>query len=238
MTRYRHYSFDLWLTLIRSNPLFKKERSRIFYERFNKQGKSLTEVEAIFRQVDLMVNAINERTGKNVDADEMYLMVISLINDNQLPLNSIDIDGLYLQMEALLFEHMPMVYCDDTLPVLNHIREHGDATVSILSNTGFIKGCTLRKVLHELGLAPHFDFQIYSDEAGCSKPCKTIFELMLNEVRQLKTIEPHEILHIGDNPVADMGGATAAGIGSHLIHSNETSILSLLTYVPKNVFIA
>ena len=81
MAFYKHYSFDLWLTLIKSNPAYKQERTRYFYQRFNTKHKNLAEIAVIFRQVDLMVNAINERTGKNVDADEMYLMIISMIND-------------------------------------------------------------------------------------------------------------------------------------------------------------
>ena len=76
MQYYRHYSFDLWLTLIKSNPAFKTERTRIFFEDYNIAGKSIEEVAAAFRRVDLLGNAINERTGKNIDSDELYLMVI------------------------------------------------------------------------------------------------------------------------------------------------------------------
>jgi putative hydrolase of the HAD superfamily len=75
---YQHYSFDLWLTLIKSNPYFKIERTKIFHRDFNPAGKSIDDVARAFRQVDLMCNAVNERTGKNIDADEMYLMVISI----------------------------------------------------------------------------------------------------------------------------------------------------------------
>ena len=63
MAFYKHYSFDLWLTLIKSNPRFKQERTSYFYEKFNTKNKSIEEVALIFRQVDLMVNAINEKTG-------------------------------------------------------------------------------------------------------------------------------------------------------------------------------
>ena len=64
MSRFRHYSFDLWLTLIKSNPAYKPERAGIFYRDYNSLNKSLEEIAAIFRQVDLMCNAINEKTGK------------------------------------------------------------------------------------------------------------------------------------------------------------------------------
>jgi putative hydrolase of the HAD superfamily len=232
MKNYLHYSFDLWLTLIKSNPYFKIERTKTFHRDFNPAGKSIDEVARAFRQVDLMCNAVNERTGKNIDADEMYLMVISMINDNQYPLADVNIDQLYADMEKLLFYYLPVVYAPVTIEVLQHLKEKGDCSLSILSNTGFIKGQTLRKVLVKLGLADFFNFQIYSDEEGMSKPNQALFKLMVQNVKEYnkpKQIGLASIIHIGDNPAADIAGANEAGINSLLINSNNLSILSLLS---------
>lgn len=237
MAVYQHYSFDLWLTLIKSNPLFKQRRAAIFHQNFNTLGKSLSEVESIFRQVDLMVNSINETTGKNIDAEEMYLMVISIINDNKICLQDVDVQSLYQQMETLLLEHMPLIYCDRTAEVLAFLKDEPGITANLLSNTGFIKGITLRKVLNHLGIHQYFDFQLYSDEAGLSKPNKAFFQLMLDEVAKLKTVQPSQILHIGDNPKADIWGAEMAGVSSLLVNSNDTSILTL-THATQNIFTA
>jgi putative hydrolase of the HAD superfamily len=232
MQIYHHYSFDLWLTLIKSNPYFKIERTKIFHRDFNPAGKSIDDVARAFRQVDLMCNAVNERTGKNIDADEMYLMVISMINDNQYPLANIDVDKLYLDMEKLLFYYLPVVYSPVTIDVLQGLKQKGDCTLSILSNTGFIKGETLRKVMVNLGLHDFFSFQLYSDEEGMSKPNQTLFNLMIQNVKdcnKTKQINPENIIHIGDNPKADIEGAEAAGLKSLLVNSNTISILSLLS---------
>jgi putative hydrolase of the HAD superfamily len=229
---YQHYSFDLWLTLIKSNPYFKIERTKIFQRDFNPAGKSIDEVARAFRQVDLMCNAVNERTGKNIDADEMYLMVISMINDNQYPLADVDIDKLYADMEKLLFYYLPVVYSPVTIDTLRHLKQKGDCSLSILSNTGFIKGETLRKVMVKLGLAEFFNFQIYSDEEGMSKPNPALFNLMVQKVKACnkpKQISLADIIHIGDNPAADIAGANDAGLQSLLINSNNLSILSLLS---------
>ena len=230
MPFYKHYSFDLWLTLIKSNPAFKQERARIFHQRYNRNGKSLEEVSAIFRKVDLMVNSINEKTGKNVDAEEMYLMVISIINDYTTDFMDLDVDGLYSEMEQLLMENMPLMYCGDSLGVLFKLKESGLSTTSLLSNTGFIKGVTLRKVLAELKLDVLLDFQLYSDEVRMSKPNAQFFQLMLDTIDRNKHIEldASEIIHIGDNPHADVKGAEALGIRSLLINSNHLSIKDLL----------
>lgn len=226
-----HYSFDLWLTLIKSNPYFKIERTKIFHRDFNPAGKTIDEVAKAFRQVDLMCNAVNESTGKNIDADEMYLMVISLINDNQLNLTGVDADTLYKDMDKLLFNYMPMVYSSVTINVLQHLKEKGEATFSLLSNTGFIKGATLKQILVALKMDQYFDFQLYSDEVGMSKPNPALFNLMLENVQRVNyphTISLNDIIHIGDNPRADIEGAEAAGIKSLLINSNNKSILSLI----------
>ncbi|MVN90424.1 HAD family hydrolase [Mucilaginibacter aquatilis] len=236
MPHYKHYSFDLWLTLIKSNPLFKQRRSLYFYENYNSLQKTLSEVEAIFRQVDVMCNCINERTGKNIDADEMYLMVISQMHNNQINLHSINTDELYQRMEALLFENLPKVYCDNTVAVLAAIKDSG-ASINILSNTGFIKGSTLRQILQQLGISQYIDFHLYSDELGISKPNPKFFQLMIDQAAILNTsITLKDIVHIGDNPIADIAGAEAMGLNAILINSNQKSITSLSNHEPSHLF--
>jgi putative hydrolase of the HAD superfamily len=226
---YLHYSFDLWLTLIRSNPAFKEQRARYFQQQYNRRQKSEAEIQAIFREVDLMCNAINEKTGGNIAAEEMYLMVISRINEDPQAVFDTDVAALYAQMELLLLEHMPVVYCSNTISALSRLRAAGDCSISLLSNTGFIKGPTLRKVLQALQLDTYLDFQLYSDEAGLSKPNPDFFRLMLDTLEQQRPrIDPSRIIHIGDNPNADIAGAKAAGIHSLLVNSNELTILNLL----------
>ncbi len=226
---YKHYSFDLWLTLIRSNPEFKLERAKIFHTRYNPLNKSFEEVATIFRQVDLMVNNINERTGKNIDADEMYLMVISILNNYNPGFGLIDTEELYREMETLLFNYMPVIYCGETGAVLADLKASGSSTVSLLSNTGFIRGVTLRKVLKALELDQYLDFQLYSDEQRLSKPSSAFFQLMMNTIDRniYQELELHEIVHVGDNPVADVQGATNVGIHSVLINSNQQTITCL-----------
>ena len=230
MDLYKHYSFDLWLTLIKSNPAFKAERTRYFHAKFNSAGKSEEEVALIFRQVDLMVNAINEKTGKNIDADEMYVMVISIMNNYSTAFQDVDLDLLYQEMEELLLKYLPLLYCEACIDVLCKLKREGLSTISILSNTGFVKGSTLRKVLRRLGLDEMMDFQLYSDEFRMSKPNPAFYRLMLDSIDKKKhpDLKLHEIIHVGDNPVADIAGAQAAGIKTLLINSNELSIANLL----------
>nr|WP_294949562.1 HAD family hydrolase [uncultured Mucilaginibacter sp.] len=231
MPYYQHYSFDLWLTLIKSNPDFKAERARYFHKHHNALHKSEEDVAKIFRQVDLMVNAVNEKSGKNIDADEMYLMVLNFIHDGNINLDDVDMDHLAAKMEELLFRYPPALYSGVTFSSLQHLKQNSGGTFSLLSNTGYITGKTLRKVLALHKLDDFFDFQLYSDEAGMSKPNKEFFNVMLTHIgiaNPGKSIPLADIIHIGDNPKNDIAPATAIGIDSLLINSNKKTILSLI----------
>ena len=231
MKTFRHYSFDLWLTLIKSNPDYKSERAGIFYRDYNSQKKPLEEIAAIFRQVDMMCNAINEKSGKNIDSDEMYLMVLIMISEDPSYIKSVDVAGLYVDMENLVLNNLPLIYDNETIGVIKHLKEKGN-TLSILSNTGFIKGSVLRKVIAELRAGDYFDFQLYSDEAGLSKPNPEFFKMMIagaKHANQPDEIGLTDIIHIGDNTFTDINGAAQAGINSLLVNSNKNSIATLLS---------
>lgn len=226
---YQHFSFDLWLTLIRSNPAFKEKRAQFFHQHFNYRDLPLDGVKHTFRQVDIMCNLINEKTGKNIDADEMYLMVLSMMNDGDARIWQIDIEKLYADMEALVFEYLPVAFCDRTLAVLSHLKQNTKATTGILSNTGFIKGVTLRKVLNQIGIDRYIDFQLYSDEVGMSKPNPKFFKMMLDQLSTHHTeIDLTRVIHIGDNSIADVAGANAVGLQSYLINSNNVYLPDII----------
>ena len=221
---YEHYSFDLWLTLIKSNPLFKPARIEYFFENYNFTKKTKVEIKKIFRKVDLMCNLINEKVGKNVDAMEMYLMVLYLLDEKDHGIDAIEMAELYQQMEELVLENTPILLNQNIRPTLIRIREQG-ATTSILSNTGFIKGTTLRKVLTKLKILDLFDFVIFSDEIDMSKPNDKIYELLYNEVKVLKksnSINKEKIVHLGDNYTADYLGAKEFGFNAVFVDQLNT----------------
>ncbi len=227
----KHYSFDLWLTLIKSNPIFKKERAIYFYENYNINNESLEFVEKAFRNVDLMCNAINEKTGGNVDSEEMYLMVIYQINNSNAFFKDINLSELYSKMELLFFKYAPILFDENTIVVLDKLKVNSDNYLNILSNTAFIKGSTLKLLLDKLNISKYFDFQIYSDEVGFSKPNSKIFDLLLEQINSCRNnivLPKQQIMHVGDNEIADIEGAKTAGLQTFLINSNNKNILNIL----------
>jgi putative hydrolase of the HAD superfamily len=227
MEAYRHYSIDLWGTVIKSNPNFKPERAKYFCKNLNKKNKSLEEIEAIFRSVDIMCNSINETTGLNIDAQEMYLMVAFQINEC-LTMDDDLLSKIDLAMSNLIVTFPPLILNQHVIPTLEILKKH-QKTMNISSNTAFIKGKILRQVLIELKLDQYFNFQIYSDEIGYSKPSPYFYDIVLSKTKLIHhDIQVSEILHVGDNPIADLSGAKNAGFQSMLIDNQETNFSHLM----------
>ncbi len=220
----KHYSFDLWLTLIRSNPDFKKERIKHFKSHYNYVNKSENEINVIFQTVDKMCNAINQKTGGNICSDEMYLMVLFLVNEDKIEIQNFDLIKLKKEMELLFFNYPPIPLYEGILSDLIELKNKSKATFSISSNTAFIDGKLLRIVLENSKFSQLFDFQIYSDEIGYSKPNFAFFSKMFSEAQLLnKQLNKIEVVHIGDNCIADFHGAEAFGIKAIDINKSKIS---------------
>jgi putative hydrolase of the HAD superfamily len=84
--------------------------------------------------------------------------------------------------------------------------------IGLISNTGRTPGRTMRKVLEGYGLTECFDAMTFSDEAGFIKPNPRIFAIALDSLHS----KPENTVHVGDNPLLDVYGARACGIGAIL----------------------
>jgi putative hydrolase of the HAD superfamily len=73
--------------------------------------------------------------------------------------------------------------------------------------------CGLAHFCTELGLTAFFDHIIASAEVGSAKPDAGIFI----EACERLGLPPSRVLHVGDSPVDDIEGATAAGLPAVLL---------------------
>ncbi|RMZ59067.1 HAD family hydrolase [Chryseobacterium nematophagum] len=209
-----HFSFDLWLTLIKSHPEFKAKRVELFSS-FFKIRKSIDEVARMVKYYDDLCNNMNELTGGNIDTFEMYLLILASLQVDIKDLNKEALKDFYIRSEELFLEYKPIIIFNNLHDFFKEIKDQGK-TINILSNTGFIKGKTMRKFLMEENLDQYIDFHIYSDETHCSKPNPLIFQEVNKKINH-KKLEKDQILHIGDNPIADYKGAKDFGFNAHLI---------------------
>lgn len=212
--KHDHFSFDLWLTLIKSHPEFKAKRVELFSSFFN-VNKPIDEVAKAVKYYDDLCNTINEVIGENVDTFEIYLLILNSLNVDIKQLSKETLNTFYQKSEDLFLEYKPVVIFDKLHDFFDEIKNQGK-TINILSNTGFIKGKTMRKFLVNENLDQYIDFHIYSDEIKCSKPNPLVFQEVKNQIRN-QELQMDQILHIGDNPIADYKGAIDFGFSAHLL---------------------
>ena len=217
----RHISFDLWLTLIKSNPLFKEKRAEFLAENFNPKGFSVPEVKNIVSSLDKACDRLNEKSGTKKKAVFMYRSVLKrlgLKTDIRDIKTYIDFDLVVKRINQLFFEYPPVLLNDSITNTLAYLKIEG-YSLNISSNTGFIEGPFLRQFLFTSEIGKYFDFSVFSDEINASKPSKRFFECVHKSTSKKKS----EILHIGDNYNADFLGASQYGFKAFLIENSEYS---------------
>jgi putative hydrolase of the HAD superfamily len=206
-------TFDLWQTLIFDDPEAYRERAQMrcegLREVLSSRGLSLS-LDALLEAHEesaLQFEAIWRRNEHVSTIDQIGLIVhtasgngIDLSRDSRVSKRLV---RAYIEP---LFAHPPRLN-EDALVTLEGMRDRV-RRVGLISNTGRSPGVALRELLQRLGILKFFDATVFSDEAGCRKPDKRIFDLATGELGA----EQGNTIHIGDNPEADVWGAKQAGM--------------------------
>jgi putative hydrolase of the HAD superfamily len=107
---------------------------------------------------------------------------------------------------------------EDTLPLLSWLHQRDPSLVlGITTNT---PARTVETVLPMVGLHEHFKFFVCCQDVGVEKPGKEIFQAAYEEasfwVKALHddSLDPSEVLHVGDSLAADYCGSKAFGFQS------------------------
>lgn len=220
--QYKHYSFDLWQTLIKSNIEYKKQRANYFFKHFNRKGLCEEDVFIVIRDIEKMVDSVNQTTGLNIECVEIVSMILYQLGYDIYGLSINDMVAIVHMMQQKFMDCPPVLYDKDTYGVLSYLHSEG-ATISILSNTAFIIGDTLDRALAALGISKFISFSLYSDQQGISKPNPMMFFRMIGMCK----VDFSEIIHIGDNPIADIQGAKSIGLSSMQINTVEKTIKNI-----------
>lgn len=227
----KHISFDVWLTLIRSHQSFKPARNALFRSFFG-ISKPIEVVHKTMTYFDRLFNHINQITGKQVEWEEMILCILSHLEIDILTIDKANLAAYYTEMEAIFWKYPPILMFPALPKVLAAARQK-DISLSLLSNTGFIEGATLRKYFAQQNIATFLDFQLYSDELQLSKPNPKAFEAVWGEVLKRKNVEKNQILHIGDNQIADSDAAYNYGFTGFHTEDSTHFLQELLLYAQK-----
>ncbi|NPV90929.1 MAG: HAD family hydrolase [Firmicutes bacterium] len=117
--------------------------------------------------------------------------------------------------EALL--DLPPRLMDGAVEVLEELK--AGYRLGLICNTGATPGTVVRRVFGQFGIDRFFDTLIFSNEVGVAKPNPEIFKLALANL----DTAPGDALHVGDDPVTDIGGGHRAGMKTAWFnHRNRT----------------
>ena len=200
----RAVTFDLWGTLIQNSEEYDRRIQK-------KRGDLLY---AVLKEIVLREDLVNalEKSWQEIQSMRSTLrdvptsQQVSLFKQ-YLGLNTKDLEKPYT--EAVLY----------VLPSLNPytlgILKDLNTKIGLISNTGRTPGKVLRSVLKTLGILEFFDTTIFSNEVGWLKPHHKIF----CKASQDLGVPLNEILHVGDDRVADEEGARSLGMHTLLIET-------------------
>lgn len=98
----------------------------------------------------------------------------------------------------------------DVRGCLESLKKQG-LTLGVTSNTATR---SIETTLPILGLDDYFDWFACSEDIGAEKPQAEMYDYSLDLARFWcgQDLEPHEVLHVGDNLVSDYCGARASGL--------------------------
>jgi putative hydrolase of the HAD superfamily len=206
-------TFDLWQTLIFDDPERDRKRAQMrcegLLEALSGRGLALS--------LDTLLEAHEEsapqfqaiwRRNQHISTIDQIRLIVHIASGNgiDIPQDS----GLTKMLERAYIEPIftcPPTLNEDALVTLEGMRDRV-RKVGLISNTGRTSGAGLRELLQKLGILRFFDVTVFSDEAGCRKPDERISDLAAYELGA----ELDKVIHVGDNPEADVWGAKQAGM--------------------------
>ena len=215
-------TLDLWETIIGEKDFssFSKTRREIkahyAYEYLLKFSDSidysdvLLALDFVTYQINVFSRFHSDRLFKNWLEIFINKIDTNLINK----LEPKEIISLGDELDRAFLENPPHIF-DGTYELLEFCRTK-KLKIGIISNTGFNSPKVYRRFLSENQLL--YDTLSLSNELGTAKPHSLIF---LETLKGLNTI-PENVIHFGDNPVADILGAINVGMEAVLISKNDS----------------
>lgn len=214
-------SFDIWSTLLKSNPDYKHARA---VEILNALGNPDTGMEPydFLESVDADIDSLSDINGKQYGFSDRVALVAEKAGVAVPDQESMRI---LHQGQLLLVQNFPPKLIEPELPeILAPLAKQ--KRLAVVSNTGFIDGHIMRGALSRLRVLGNISIQIFSNEVGYSKPSPEIFGELLSQAG----VGASEVIHIGDNKAADFDGPRAVGMDAvHL--TNGMKITEALNQV-------
>jgi putative hydrolase of the HAD superfamily len=236
MKKYKHYSFDLWRTLIKPDPRYKEERASLIKKKFYETASEDT-IRKVLSGCEERANIINKLVGRQVHSLEIFYSFMETMNKMWVIEKEITSESLSEMKRWCdnLFHMYPPILIDDAVSTLKQLKER-DCTISILSNTAILDGEIIRTSPSvKENLAPLVDAFFFSDEIGHSKPSTVAFRKMMISVNEMRMTEllkskllKEDILHVGDDQSTDGEGCKRLHLDFYLVDQQKTFVKDVL----------
>lgn len=205
----KHYSFDFWNTIAYSNPEFKNKRAELFLG-FSKYIFSVSDVNAAFTKVGAEYNHHQESGMELLSPLDLLNKILKELTPS---VSYSDLYELKVEIDSLFLKYPPKLDYN-IYSLIERIQYYGKAC-SITSNTAFISGNVIRQFLTDAKLLDKFSFCLFSNEVGYGKPSSNMYELLYRKANAINPLlNKSQIIHIGDNELADYKGALKSGLKS------------------------
>lgn len=186
-------TFDVWGTLIRSNPDFNKERIEYIFncqQCLNLFPSSIDDIKYRIERSKIVINKrIEENNEYTFSPRQVYYQIAPAIDrvdlydaDREFCIDEV-IDEIFIRKQ-------PQLISKNTHKILEELNNR--YVLGICSNTLLTKGKTILRAFENMGISKYFNYRYvkFSDEERCHKPNERMFV-------------KDAVAHIGDNPLAD-----------------------------------
>lgn len=224
-----HVSFDVWNTLVRSNPQYVAMRDASLVDIF---GLDVAVVRKVYQRIKQWVDVTAELTGNQATTTTQLHFLLGrelcrAASSSTSPLNLLrDVTGAITSA----FEQHPPIVLPCMRMIVDELHNMG-ITVSIGSNSNFLTGDLMYGMLQR-EFDHSFAFGVFSDLAMVAKPSSVFFDAIH---QQSPCVHRESILHIGDNHLCDVDGAAWAGMQSAWIAPQEQDPPAIFATILRNL---
>lgn len=230
--RVKAISLDVWNTLIEGNPEYKHLRKKYFSDRY---GLDAEFVEKQWKLIGDGQDHCQMLTNQPFQQKQLVYLAMLAMGIDHKTVNK-DLPMVISALKNGFLTYPPLLKEPDLPTRLLFLQGMGYELV-ISCNTGMASGNDVTKVLRHHGLFPlRPDKAVFSDSARVAKPHKEFWQLVYDKVNQFRTLKghiyPEEILHLGDNVLADCYPAVNwEGLQTKAVHRgcpDKTTVMQAL----------
>jgi len=227
-------TFDLWETMIIDEPERDMVRSRMRCEGLHGALTDLgvqlplNDLKRAYEESAPRIQAIWQR-NEHVPTLEQIRLIIELASKQPAAIPPYPGSAEMLEKAYVdpLFAIPPRLN-KDAVATLEGLRSRAHK-IGLISNTGRSPGEALHRLLESYGVLRFFDATVFSDEVRCRKPDRKIFELAADRLG----VDLANMVHVGDDPEADIWGAKQAGMRALLF---EHKMPDVFKWRPSSLF--